>query len=426
MTGIDHALEKMGNRWFFYGWIIVVSSFLSSMINSGTGSYALGFFIIPMGDELHISRTQFSLIPIFKLVSLPLLPYLGILLDKKHGARVIVTVGSLLGGLILASVYFVQNIWVFFLTYGILYSLATSAMGSQLVGPTLIAKWFVRMRGRAMAIGTMGISAGGVIVAPVAGISISVLGWRESWIVLGLVTIVAIVPISMLFLRRSPEDINLIPDGDNSSTESSKHEVEIDSWTLIQVIKNFQFWILTVIQSLGLAGLVLVLFHEVAYIQDKGLNINTATLVATSLAFSAMVSKLLFGFLSEKVDTRIVLAFCFIPAGITTYLIIPSNSELSLLIWGISHGFFMGGFPTITGYAMPQYFGRKHLGSIRGAISPITVIISAISPLIGGLLWDEKNSYTTSFIIFGTFWIIGGILAFTLGRPRNAPSQKIY
>ena len=426
MPRIDHALEKIGNRWFFYGWIIVVSSFLSSMINSGTGSYALGFFIIPMGEELHISRTQFSLIPIFKLVTLPLLPYLGILLDRRHGARIIVTLGSLLGGLTLASVYFVHNIWLFFLTYGILYSLATSAMGSQLVGPTLIAKWFVRMRGRAMAIGTMGISAGGVIVAPVAGISISILGWRASWMVLGIMTIVSIVPISLLFLRRSPEDINLTPDGGNASKASFKREIEIDSWTLAQAIRNFQFWILIVIQSLGLAGLVLVLFHEVAYIQDKGLSINTATMVATSLAFSAMISRLLFGFLSEKVDTRIVLAICFIPAGITTYLIIPSNSAFALLVWGISHGFFMGGFPTITGYAMPQYFGRKHLGSIRGAISPITVVISAISPLIGGLLWDEKNSYTTPFIIFGTCWIMGGILAFTLGRPSNAPSQKLY
>ena len=299
-------------------------------------------------------------------------------------------------------------------------------MGSQLVGPTLIAKWFVRMRGRAMAIGTMGISAGGVIVAPVAGISISILGWRASWLALGIMTIVSIVPISLLFLRRSPEDINLIPDGGNASKASFKREIEIDSWTLDQAIRNLQFWILIVIQSLGLAGLVLVLFHEVAYIQDKGLSISTATMVATSLAFSAMISKLLFGFLSEKVDTRIVLAICFIPAGITTYLIIPSNSAFALLVWGISHGFFMGGFPTITGYAMPQYFGRKHLGSIRGAISPITVVISAISPLIGGLLWDEKNSYTTPFIIFGTCWIMGGILAFALGRPRNAPSQKLY
>ena len=136
MTRIDHTLEKMGNRWFFYGWMIVISSFLSSMINSGTGSYALGFFIIPMGEELNITRPQFSLIPIFKLASLPLLPYLGVLIDRKHGARVIVTVGSLLGGLTLASIYLVQNIWMFFLTYGILNNLATITMVSQLIGPT--------------------------------------------------------------------------------------------------------------------------------------------------------------------------------------------------------------------------------------------------------------------------------------------------
>ena len=142
-------------------------------------------------------------------------------------------------------------------------------------------------------------------------------------------------------------------------------------------------------------------------------------MVATSLALSAMMSKLLFGFLSEKIDTRIVLALCFIPAGITTYMIIPTNSIFGLLIWGICHGFFMGGFPTTTGYAVPQYFGRKHIGSIRGAISPVTVIISAISPLVGGILWSEESSYTGPFIIFGTCWVIGGLLALALGKPRN-------
>jgi len=421
MRALDNRLEKIGNRWFFYGWLIVISSFLSSMINSGTGSYALGFYIIPMGEELNISRTQFSIIPIFKLVTLPLLPYLGTLLDKKHGARAIVSIGSLFGGLALASVYFVQNVWMFFLTYGILYSIATSAMGSQLVGPTLIAKWFMQMRGRAMALGTMGISAGGVIIAPVAGISIFLLGWRASWIVLGIMTIISVVPISILFLRRSPEDINLLPDG-RQRTNSINHEIEVDSWNLFQAIQNFQFWILLIIQSLGLSGLVLVLFHEVAFIQDKGFDINTATMVATSLALSAMMSKLLFGFLSEKIDTRIVLALCFIPAGITTYMIIPTNSILGLLIWGICHGFFMGGFPTTTGYAVPQYFGRKHLGSIRGAMSPVTVIISAISPLVGGILWSEESSYTGPFIIFGTCWVIGGLFALALGKPRNPPA----
>ena len=101
--------------------------------------------------------------------------------------------------------------------YGVVYGFGTAAMGSQLVGPSLMAKWFVKMRGRAMAIGTMGISAGGVIVAPVAGLTISTLGWRASWIVLGMMAIIAIVPISSLFLRRSPEDIGLLPDGDTAN-----------------------------------------------------------------------------------------------------------------------------------------------------------------------------------------------------------------
>ncbi|GIS65310.1 MAG: hypothetical protein CM1200mP3_15580 [Chloroflexota bacterium] len=80
------------------------------------------------------------MIPIFKLVSLPLLPFWK-LLDKKHGARVIVTVVAVRRAL-LASVISYKTSGYFFLKYGILYSLATSAMGSQLVGPTLIAKWF--------------------------------------------------------------------------------------------------------------------------------------------------------------------------------------------------------------------------------------------------------------------------------------------
>ena len=84
-----------------------------------------------------------------------------------------------------------------------------------------------------MAIGTMGISAGGVIVAPVAGLTISTLGWRASWIVLGMMAIIAIVPISSLFLRRSPEDIGLLPDGDTyKSNVHPTDETEVKSWTV--------------------------------------------------------------------------------------------------------------------------------------------------------------------------------------------------
>jgi MFS family permease len=276
-----------------------------------------------------------------------------------------------------------------------------------------------------MAIGTMGISAGGVLVAPIAGLTISTLGWRAAWVVLGMMAIFAIVPVSLLFLRRSPEDIGLLPDGNTfNPNEEVNAENEVSSWTLKQSIRSTQFWILLLIQCLGLSGLVVVLFHEVAYIQDKGLNIQSATLVATSLATSAMISKLPFGYLAEKMDIRRILALCLIPAGLSTYMIIPIDSVWVLVIWGVIHGFFMGGFPTLTNVALPEYFGRQYMGSIRGVIAPITMIISALSPLIAGILWEESYSYSVAFFLFGSAWITGGLLTFTLSKPKGPPVVK--
>ena len=201
MRKFDAALVMICSRWFFFGWLILLVSFTSSMINAGTGSYALGFFFVPMGDELGISRLQFSFIPLFKLLTIPILPLLGVLVDKKNGARILVAVGSLIGGIALAATSLVENIWQFYITNVVLYGLGTAAMGSQLVGPSLISKWFVQKRGRAMAIGTMGISAGGVIIAPIAGLTISAMDWRSGWLALSIVTIVAIVPPA---IRKNP------------------------------------------------------------------------------------------------------------------------------------------------------------------------------------------------------------------------------
>ena len=414
------------SRWFFFGWLIVLVSFTSSMINAGTGSYALGFFIVPMGDELGISRLQFSFIPLFKLLTIPILPLLGVLVDKKNGARILVAVGSLIGGIALAATSLVENIWQFYITYGVLYGLGTAAMGSQLVGTSLISKWFVQKRGRAMAIGTMGISAGGVIIAPIAGLTISAMDWRSGWLALSIVTIVAIVPPAILFIRRAPEDIDLLPDGGTLATEEHhiSYEPEVISWPLIQSLKSRTFWIFSLIQALGICGLVPVLFHEIAYIQDKGFQTEYATIGAWTLALSALISKLPFGFLSERMDVRKVLALCLIPAGISTFLIIPATSLFTLLLWGIIHGFFMGGFPTIMGVALPTYFGRQHMGSIRGVISPIIIVVSSFSPLLGGILWNDDSSYKSAFVLFGTTWIIGGLLPLALGKPKPPDIQN--
>ena len=130
-----------------------------------------------------------------------------------------------------------------------LYGFATAAMGSQLVGPALISKWFVRFRGRAMAIGTMGISAGGVLIAPLAGITVSLLGWRSSWVTLGAVAILTIVPLAILFIRRSPEDVGMVPDGKSQNVIDTEtiNQKETPPWTLQRALTSRSFWILTTV-----------------------------------------------------------------------------------------------------------------------------------------------------------------------------------
>lgn len=139
-----------------------------------------------------------------------------------------------------------------------------------------------------MAIGTMGISAGGVIIAPIAGVTISAMDWRSGWLALSIVTTLAIVPPAVLFIRRSPEDVDLLPGGEKSTPTRSRisHEFEAPSWTLVQSLKSRAFWVFTLVQTLGICGLVPVLFHEIAYIQDKGFQTGYATMVAWAGAIS--------------------------------------------------------------------------------------------------------------------------------------------
>ena len=186
----------MSNNKLFYGWYIVLIVFMTSMITAGIGGYGLPLFLKPMSEEMGISRTQFSTVTIFRLAALPLIPFLGSFVDKRNGSRILISFGSLIAGLILMGTSLVHELWHFYLIYGVLFSIAQYSMGGMLVGPAILAKWFIKKRGRVMAISAMGISGGGFVIAPLAGWLVSEYGWRSAWVALGIVMIVSITTIS--------------------------------------------------------------------------------------------------------------------------------------------------------------------------------------------------------------------------------------
>lgn len=419
---VDHYVERLVSRRIFYGWVIVLVTFSTSMTTAGIGGSGISFFVIPMADDLGISRTAFSGISAFRLALLPVVPLLGFVVDMKHGPRLMLVCGSILSGAALILTSRVDNLWEFYIVYGIIFGLATSAMGGMLVGPSVISKWFVRMRCRAMALGTMGISAGGIVIAPLAGWVVGGFGWRPAWVVLGVLLAVMVAPAAAVFMRRSPEDAGMRPDGDPANADPTVGSAQSAdgerSLTVRQALRTRTLWIMTLVQSLTFFALSPVLFHQVAYVQDKGFDLATATAVVTTLAFFSMAAKLPWGYLTERVHVRWAMGICMIPTGFSLFLMVGAHSVWMLFVFAAVHGLTMGGFLPIQNVAWTVYFGRKNIGSIRGVVTPLGTIIGAFGPIFAGWAWSAETSYDTPYALLAGAWILAGMLGMATTVPR--------
>jgi MFS family permease len=414
--------QRVVGKRFFYGWVIVAVTFMTSMLTAGITGYGLAFFIVPMSAALGVSRGAFSSITLFRLIVFPVVPFIGRLVDRRQGPRVLIALGGALGGVTLMGTAGVQSLWHFLVLFGVVYGLANTVMGGMVVEPALITKWFVRKRGRAMAIGTMGISTGGFVIAPLVGWLIGAFGWQTAWLVLGAGLGVIIVPLAAFFVVRSPEDMGLLPDGDAPMAEGASGSQPLAtmerSWTLGEAMRTRAFWVLLSVQALGFGGLMPIIIHQVAYLQDKGLDTSMAAWIATLVAFFAMAGKLPWGYLAERVHVRWVSAVCAVSAGLFVFLLVGGRDLPAFYAYAVLLGVTMGGFPTLMNLATAVYFGRQHMGAIRGFVTPATQVVGAASPVFAGWMWDRVGSYDLPFTVFAFAWIAAGLLMLLAHPPR--------
>lgn len=411
---------------FFYGWTIVGLTFATSMITAGISGYGLSFFVVPMSEALGVTRAEFSSITLFRLAAIPIVPVLGLLVDKKEGPRLVIVIASIAAGLSLIASSFVQNMLQFYLTFGIFFGIAMMAMGGQLVGPAVLAKWFVKRRARVMAISAIGISGGGFVIAPIAGQLVEQFGWRDAWFILGIGMILVIAPAALIFMRRQPSDVGLVPDGVSQAnparagmTDEEAAEPYEYPWTVREAARTKAFWALLAAQVLSLASLMPILFHQVAYMRDKDFDGGEATLAATTLAGFAILGKIVYGAIVERVHVRWVLALSMLPAGASVLLLVTASSFEMLMAYAVVHGLTMGGFMPLMNVALAQYFGRQHMGAIRGAFTPLANVVGAFTPFGAGLMFAWLGNYDIAFVLAGAGWFLGGIFVLLAAQPRE-------
>jgi MFS family permease len=395
---------------FFYGWVIVAVGFLAHIASAFSISSTLAVFLKPLSQDLGLSRGAFSLIRSGEiLIGAAAAPVIGTLLDR-HGGRWLIAAGGLISGAGFLVLGQARDFWQFALARWLLVSPGDALMGSMVVNVS-ISQWFVRMRGRALALAGMGHGLAKVCMPVAAASLILYAGWRGAWVVFGMVTLVLVVGPSLLFMRRRPEDMGLMPDGGasaassdaapgNKSREASRAAARDLAWSRREALHTSAFWLIVITFGVSHVGVTGLNLHVFSFVSDQGHTAMVAALVMSIIAIMQFSTPMVWGLLAERINVaRLIMAKFLVQAvGI---LLALSNPELITLYAGFFlYGIGMGGTAILAEMIWANYFGRISLGKIRGMGSLITSTFSACGPPFFGLMFDATQSYYLSFSIF--------------------------
>ncbi|HET7577707.1 MAG TPA: MFS transporter [Bacillales bacterium] len=349
---------------------------------------------------------------------LMLLFVIGRLVDR-FGQRVMMTVVGLLLGL--ACFWNSVVIGPVMLFFGF-FMLRLFGQGSMTLVPnTLVPQWFIEKRGRAMSVMTVGAFASSAALPPLNAWMIESWGWEAAWRVWGLLLILVFAPLVFYFVRNRPEDVGLLPDNTAVHQESEgvpgtagSYE---DSWTLKEAMRTRAFWLVLLCVSIPAMVNTGVTFQLVSILGQQGIEPTTAALVLSLMAMIGFPMMFLTGYVVDRFKVHRVLGFSFIgQLGFLILLLFVHSAAMAVVfgvVWGI-----VNGIERITlNVVWPDYFGRKHLGSIKGFATTFIVIGSAFGPLPFGVAFDLFHGYTQIIIAMMVFPIVGCFSAFISSPP---------
>lgn len=410
---------------FYYGWVIVGVVALAGFTRSAETYPVIGVFLKPMTEEFGWSRSVFSGATSAGTILAGLLALVfGPLIDR-YDPRWILTVGfTILGGtLILLAM--ITNLWQFYVLEIVGRAVTMGVIGVAL--QVIIPKWFVAKRGRTVAISSLGQRIGNTVTPLYVQLLVSTWSWRVGTVVAGLVIwILSLVPVA-LFLRRRPEDMGLLPDGatpekieqsqneiDAQGFQSSKQEV---SFSLQQVIRLPSFYLLAIGVSIVFIALPGTTLHLIPYLTDRGLSAGMAVTIVAIYSASGGLGSLIYGFLIERYNIRLVSAGGLFLLAAGFVLLMNVQSPALGFLWGFYQGLLVGGFLIAQQVIFADYFGRDSLGAIRGIVWPIQMVANSMGPITAGLVYDTTGSYFPIFAAFGVIVLLSSLFVFSARPP---------
>ncbi len=412
---------RPGTR-IYYGWWVLLA--LSSMIflNAGAYYYAFTAFFNPIKDSLSLSATAVSVAFALRTLEGGLAsPVVGFFVDRV-GPRKMIFVGSLVTGFGMIWLSRVNSLPTFYAAF--MMTAVGTSLATGMVGMATTCNWFVRKRGLALGLYFAGGGLGGFLV-PVVVWLIGGYGWRQALVVIG-VAFWVVGTFTALIARRRPEDMGLLPDGDTpaASSASGKNsrvaEVNFGVW---QAMRTRTFWLLSVAFMAATMAPQAVAALQIPYLESIDLTPQIAGLAVSAMTVVSTVGRLGFGWLGDHVDKRYALAAAMVMQTLGMVVLAAVLAPWMLVPYLLFYSPAFGGMIPLRPAILADYYGRKAIGAVQGALWSIVTLGCILSPIFAAWVFDNVGSYRPAFYALAAVTAMGIPLVLLAKRPVIAADR---
>jgi MFS family permease len=413
MPGRSSAPGPLPPSGLFYGWRIVGTAFLCHFMGPGLVFYCYGVFFKPLQHLFGWSRLAVAGgLTVISLMTAIYSPLVARIMNRR-GIRWTVTAGACILASGFLALRFTQSLWRYYATLGLPIAFGGLCMGA-LPANTLVANWFERNRGKALGAATAGLSLSGLVLVPAITAVVQRLGLLDTYLVIGLVILLVVVPPALSTIVDRPEDMGLGPDGEGrvpeeqadvplmvpASTESAYLSRADYLRSSIAPLRQRIFWRLLFSFALVHASLGAILIHMIPHFTDLGFSRARAALALSFAAGAGVLGKVVFGYLSDHFGKKgaVILSFGVQAAG--TLLLLTARSPTTLYSFSCLFGFGMGGVVPLQASVTADIFGRRAFASVSGLTNLFMVPIMVLGAPLAGWIYDHYGSYDPAWKIF--------------------------
>ena len=410
-------MSRTGSRSIYYGWAILVVAALAMVGTLPGRTQGLGLVTESLLRDLHTDRVTYATINLWATLigAAFCLPY-GRLIDRL-GSRIAMTSTLLALGATVVVMSRVTSTFGLCIAITLTRGFGQSALSVESLA--LVGEWFARKLNQAMGVYSLLVGIGFIAAFPSVGQAVLRFGWRGTWAVVGGVLLIILMPLAWFLVRDQPEDEGLALDGDDGAQACQSSD-----FTLREALLTPAFWVFSLSSSVfGLVYSGIALFNE-SILAERGFDASTYHLVLAISALVGLLANFGGGWLASRWPIQRLMGLGMAVLGGALIALPLVQTQLQVVLYGVTMG-AAGGVVTVVFFSVwGQAFGRTHLGRIQGSAQTMTVLASAVGPLLLAETFRRTGSSDSLFYGLAGIVAILGISSWYVRMPSRVATWQ--